>query len=222
MRNAERLYDTITMHDLERLKELAVREHEDFFKRNPHLKRAFYDSLIGICLCQGAASHFLNPKVGIKDFDIWHFYVEDNRSYFPYRAHKRIENGYKGKPIDFLKRAIPTHTYNANASEQTIMNYLFERNTKTKRLLLEKAIIGLFPANIYGKNHLERAEMKCGRRLTPGFAPPLLNLKWYCLENGRCHSVCKRLQTLGKTIKVKAKLYILQNITSPTVSSLYF
>lgn len=151
MRSAERLYDRITMHDLERLTELALREHKDFFKRNPRLKSAFYDALIGICLCQGAASHFLNPKVGIKDFDIWHFHVEKNSRHFPYRARKRIENGYKGKPIDFLKRAIPIHTCHANAPDQTIMNYLFERDTKTKRLLLEKAIIGLFPADIYGK-----------------------------------------------------------------------
>ena len=108
---------------------------------------------IGICLCQGAASHYLSRNVGIKDFDIWHFYVEDNSINFPYRAHKRIENGYKGKPIDFLKRAIPKHIYDSYSDDpgQIIMKYLLERNINTKNLLLKKAIIGLFPDKIFGK-----------------------------------------------------------------------
>ena len=153
MTDIKRLYDPLTINDLEKLKELALREHEEFFERNPHLKSALYNSLIGICLCQGAASHYLNPKVGIKDFDIWHFYVEDNNIAFPHRAHKRIENGYKSKPIDFLKRAIPKYIYNSytNAPERIIMSYLFKRNTKTKNLLLKKAIIGLFSDKIFNK-----------------------------------------------------------------------
>ena len=148
-----RLFDRLTDYDLEKLKELALDEHENFFRRNPHLKVAYYYSLVGICLCQGAASHYLDPNVGIKDFDIWHFYVEHGSVKFPYRAHKRIEDGYKGKPIDFLKRAIPKDIHDSyfNDPEQAIMEYLFERNTKTKKLLLKKAIIGLFPNKIFGK-----------------------------------------------------------------------
>jgi hypothetical protein len=132
---------------------LAFKEHGEFFRRNPGLKSAYYNSLIGICLCQGAASHYLNPKVGIKDFDIWHFYEESKNTNFPYRAHKRIESGYKGKPIDFLKRAIPKYIYDSDSSdlEQLIMKYLLEKNTNTKRLLLEKAIVGLFPNEIFSR-----------------------------------------------------------------------
>lgn len=152
MTNAARSYERLTMHDLEQLKELALKEHEEFFKRNPHLK-SYYNSLIGMCLCQGAASHYLNPTVGIKDFDIWHFYTANNSINFPYRAHKRINNGYKNKPIDFLKRAIPKHLYDSyrNYPEQIIMKYLLDRNNNTKKLLLEKAIIGLFPDKIADK-----------------------------------------------------------------------
>ena len=153
MRNEERLYDRLSIDDLKRLRKLALEEHENFFERNPRLRKAFYNSLIGICLCQGAASHYLNPKVGINDFDIWHFYLEITNVNFPYRAHKRIENGYKGKPIDFLKRAIPKDKYNLdpNNPEQVIMEYLDKRNTKTKKLLLNKAIIGLYPDKIFSK-----------------------------------------------------------------------
>lgn len=149
----ERIYDRLTREDLERLKELALREHEEFFKRNPHLKDAFSNSLIGICLCQGAALHYLNPKVGIKDFDIWHFYLENESTTFPYRALKRDKNGYKGRPIDFIKRVIPKRIYESylNDPKQIILEYLLERNTRTKKLLLEKPIVGLFPDKIFGK-----------------------------------------------------------------------
>lgn len=138
---------------MKKLKDLGLKEHEEFFKRNPHLKDAYYNSLIGIVLCQGAASHYLNPKVGIKDFDIWHFYVENENVNFPYRAHKRIKKGYIGRPIDFLKRAISKRIYQLypNDPGKVIMEYLLERNTVTKKLLLKKPVIGLFPDNIFGK-----------------------------------------------------------------------
>ena len=72
---------------------------------------------------------------------------------FPYRAHKRIINGYKGRPIDFLKRAISKNLYELypGESDKIILEYLVERSTKTKKLLLEKAIIGLFSDEIFGK-----------------------------------------------------------------------
>jgi len=149
----DRSMTPLTTSDLEQLKELALKEHEKFFERNPHLKSAYYYSLIGICLCQGAASHYLNPAVGVKDFDVWHFYVEHKEINFPYRARKRIESGYKGKPIDFLKRSVSEDVYDSclGHPEKTIMKYLLGRNTKTKRLLLKKAIVGLFPNFLFGR-----------------------------------------------------------------------
>jgi hypothetical protein len=56
MAKSERLYDSLTKKDLKQLRELAVKEHEEFVKRNPGLKSAYYTSLIGICLCQGGFS----------------------------------------------------------------------------------------------------------------------------------------------------------------------
>jgi len=151
MESGERIYVPLTITDLKRLKDLALREHKDFFGRNPHLRD---NSLIGICLCQGASSHYLNPQVGIKDFDIWHFYEENREINFPNRAHKRIGNGYLGRPIDFLKRVIPRCICSSfpNDSERIIMEYLTKRrDTTTKKLLLKNAIIGLYPDNIFGK-----------------------------------------------------------------------
>jgi hypothetical protein len=150
---SERSMAPITRDDLTNLRKLALKEHEDFFYRNPHLRSSYYDSLIGILPCQGAACHYLNLTTGVKDYDIWHFYVKNVDMYFPYRKHKRIENGYGGKPIDFLKRAISKGIFDTfqGQPEPTIMEYMFERNTKTKRKLLKKAMIGLHPDAIFAK-----------------------------------------------------------------------
>jgi hypothetical protein len=153
MSKVERSYAPLTLDDLKQLKELALKEHEQFLKRNLHLEKAYRNSLIAICLCQGAASHYINPMIGVKDFDIWHFYVESEIIPFPYRAWKKVENGYKGKPIDFLKRAIPRRIYenHIDKPDQVVLEYLLARDTLTKKLLLKKAIIGLFPDGIFGK-----------------------------------------------------------------------
>jgi hypothetical protein len=91
--------------------------------------------------------------VGIKDFDIWHFYVGDRSINFPHRARKRLKNGYRGKPIDFLKRAISKDIYDSypNDPAEIIRKYLLQKNTNTKRLLLRKPITGLFPDEIFSK-----------------------------------------------------------------------
>jgi hypothetical protein len=153
MSGVERIYDIITNDDLRQLSELSLKEHEEFFKRNRRLKGAYFNSLIGVCLCQGAASHYINPNIGIKDFDIWFFYVENKSIDFPYRAIRTIKKGYKNKPIDFLRRAIPKGIYDLfpDDPEKIIMKYLLEKNTTTKKFLIKKAIIGLFPKKIYGK-----------------------------------------------------------------------
>lgn len=150
---SERSYWVLTEADLTQLRQLAHEEHEEFFRRNPRLGAFFRKSLIGICLCQGAASHYLHPAIGIKDFDIWHFYRENKDSSFPYRAHKSIEGGYRGKRIDFLKRAIPESTCEQYPGQpgRTILSYLHQRDTRTKAELLKKAIIGLWPSSILGE-----------------------------------------------------------------------
>lgn len=139
--------------DLSHLKELALTEHKNFFIRNPHLKKSYSKELIGICLCQGAASHYLNPKIGIKDFDIWHFYEENKNENFPYRANKPLKNGYKGIQIDFLKREIPTAIIRANKGRpgKSILAYLLQKKTTTQKVLLKKAVIGLYPYKLFGK-----------------------------------------------------------------------
>lgn len=81
---------------------------------------------------------------------MWHFYWESRRKRFPYRAHARGE--YQGKRVDFLKRAIPKKLRRVTRDPgHVIVEYLKGRDTKTKRELLRKPVIGLFPPRIFGR-----------------------------------------------------------------------
>lgn len=152
MSRPSRSYWKLTRRDLARLRDFAIIEHRDFIRRNPRLEDSFRDFLVAICLCQGSASHYLDPSVGINDFDVWHFYFEDRIVSFPYRAHKRIQTGYRGKRIDFLKRAIPRgKRLSKNRPDLIVRRFLLERNNGTKVRLLRKAVIGLYPPSIFGK-----------------------------------------------------------------------
>lgn len=140
----------ITRRDLRNLRDLALEEHDAFFRRNPHLEAGYRQALVAACLCQGAALHYLNPRSRLEDFDIWHFYWETRGKIFPYRAHAKGE--YRGKRVDFLKRGVRKEFRRfAGNSGQVILEYLKRRDTRTKRELLKKATIGLFPHSIFGK-----------------------------------------------------------------------
>ena len=147
-----RTYDLLTIDDFRVLKELAIKEHEAFFRRNKHLREAYGNNLVAICLCQGAASHYLNPTVGVKDIDIWLFYKDCPGVNFPARSRKRDDNAYMGKPIDWLRRAIPAEMVEASDNEAGLaMRAYIEKRNINKWQLLKKAIIGLYPEQILGE-----------------------------------------------------------------------
>ncbi len=142
----------ITKEHLWWLSKRAEKEHHEFFLRKPHLQ-AYRKSLVGIVLCQGAALHYIGKENGIKDFDVWFFYKKDEKVNFSVRKPVTDKKGYKGVKIDFMKRAIPASICAkfSNQPDQCILNYLLERNTSTKRFLLEKAGIGLYPKKIFAQ-----------------------------------------------------------------------
>lgn len=92
MQIEERSYKTITVEDLKKLKDLALRERIEFFDRKPCYRKAYWDSLIAIALCQGAALHFIDSRTGVKDFDIWYFYIKNYEVTYPYRALKSVDS----------------------------------------------------------------------------------------------------------------------------------
>ena len=149
----KRLFEPISGLDLEVLQELALKEHDAFFQRNPRLREAYHSSLVGIALCQGAAWHYINTSIGIKDFDIWLFYRKSEKVNLRCRHRKSVEDGYKRRRIDSLRRAIDRDLCDvySNEADKCIMQYLLQRDTQTKRLLLRKSVVGLFPDQIVGK-----------------------------------------------------------------------
>lgn len=142
----------LTPNDLEELKKLAVKEHVEFFNRNPHLKSPFFNALIGICIYQYAASGCIYPELGVKAFDIWHFYRENGSINFPNRVHRINEDGYNGKRIDYLKRGIPRYICDLSPGQpgRIISNYVQEQK-EYKIKSQEKEIFGLWPESIFGK-----------------------------------------------------------------------
>lgn len=163
----ERSYEKITISDLKKLQALALKERENFFDRNPRLKEPYWDSLVAIALCQGAALHFFGHQTGVKDFDIWYFYVENAQVKYPYRTRKQVDSklakfgihpedvdrGYVGRRADLMGRAINVDIVHGDKRDPKsfISKYLKLRRTKTAKELAEKAVIGLWPETILGE-----------------------------------------------------------------------
>lgn len=163
----ERSFRVITAKDLKELQELSLKERERFFERNPRYKIPYYHSLIAIALCQGAALHYIDRRTGVKDFDIWYFYIENDCVRYPYRALKEVDSRldkfgihpgdvkkrYKGRRVGLMGRAIKNDIVERNMREpiRCIRDYLKEVRTKTARELAKKAVIGLWPETILGE-----------------------------------------------------------------------
>ena len=157
----KRSLETITKKDLRKLLKLARKDIDNFFDRNPTYKRSYQDNEKLIALCQGAALHYIDKKNGVKDFDVWLFYPQKGKKILPYRRTGKIDFGkskfgkhpnsplYEGRNVDVLMRS--NKLFNRGTPEACVVQYLTKRKTKTAKLLSEKAVIGLFPENVFGK-----------------------------------------------------------------------
>ena len=76
-------YEEITRSDLLRLAQLAREDRESLFQRIPRWKKLYKDRLPCVALCQGTALHYLGRGDGIKDFDVWSFFVAHPEANLP-------------------------------------------------------------------------------------------------------------------------------------------
>jgi len=155
----------ITKRDLRRLLVIAEDKLDDLFLRKPEL-RPYRRRLVAICLCQGAALHYVDHVNSIKDFDIFAFFAVD---YDARLANRRGQNadygrskfgvhpgdtkkGYTGRRIDFFRRAIGEARIGRDVGvrQAMIQSYLKAGRTKTSRCLAEKAVVGLWPEELLG------------------------------------------------------------------------
>ncbi|WP_442754448.1 hypothetical protein ACNHKD_15855 [Methylocystis sp. JAN1] len=158
-----RSFETIDRADLHRLAELALARIDAAFDKHPQ-KRALYEGrLLGLCLCQGAADHYLDPAAsdGVHDFDIWAFFARRpdarlwNRKPFtsdfgPSKFGKSPLDPprYDGRRVDVLWRCIPSE--GADAGE-AIRRYLAEGRTASARALRLKAAVMTWPPERAGE-----------------------------------------------------------------------
>ena len=156
----ERSYEKITKKDLKKVLDLAKNDIEEFFKKYPKYGEVYSGSEVLVALGQGAALHYINGRNGIKDFDVWFFYPKKKIT-LPYRRRGKVDYGlsrfgkhpndkdYNGRRIDVLMRS--DVFFNSGKPEDCLINYLSERNTSTSKLLSKKAMIGLWPDQLFGK-----------------------------------------------------------------------
>lgn len=109
--------EIIDRFDLRRMSEIALADLEDLYVRKPRWA-VYWKRLIAVALCQGGALHYLDHKHGLKDIDVWSFFVEEPGQPFPWRrlAHADFgpskfgrdpkDEGYRGRRIDLLGRSL--------------------------------------------------------------------------------------------------------------------
>jgi hypothetical protein len=151
----ERSFETITDDDLRRLGTLAAEDRTGLFARSRRTGQMYADRLFAVALCQGAALHRLNGANGVKDFDVWSFYVEHPAGPYPARRNGTADFGdpkfgktpdfehFIGRRVDFLGRSYPFNPSEDVARE--LRRYLRRAGTDSARFLAAKAVVLIAP-----------------------------------------------------------------------------
>ena len=170
-----RSFEKITQDDLTRLATLALADFESLFKRYQQW-RHYADRLMFICLCQGAAHHYVQPsdgtprahEGGVNDFDVWGFFRDrPNARPFPPRRHGFQDFGpskfgrnpdddprYSGRRVDVLGRSIKVRR--DETPKEALRRYLREGRTESARRLAERPVVVIWPGQQRGSLVWER------------------------------------------------------------------
>jgi hypothetical protein len=112
----ERSLELIGADDLERFALIASRDRDDFFTRYPRPQ-----NFLCSALCQSAAMHYIDRVNGVKDIDVWSFFVK-TAGVPKFNPRRRVERdlgpskfgvhpfdanrGFVGRRVDLLGRSI--------------------------------------------------------------------------------------------------------------------
>ncbi len=161
MKDKNRSYKKIEKSDLRRLAKITRVDREDLFERNKELGNIYKKKLLCVALCQGAALHYANGKKGIKDFDVWSFYIEAKKRPFPYRRRVSMDFGdpkfgkeetkkeFTGRPVDIMGRSIPFSK--GQSPIDALLTYIKTSKNKTPKKLREAAVVIIEPERYIGK-----------------------------------------------------------------------
>ena len=152
----ERSFEPIETHHLRKLADLAMSDLAGLFARRPRTGDLYRNRLMLLCLCQGAARHFVHRNRGVKDFDVWAFFSEHPERTFPYRrrgtrdfGHSRFgaspgDEGYRGRRVDVLGRSIPCVDGQEHAD--CVREWLRGEKTKSSREVAQSPVVVIHPA----------------------------------------------------------------------------
>lgn len=150
-----RSFEKIALSDLHRLAQLAIQDLNGLFERKAHSAK-HRDRLMVLCLCQGAAQHFVHGDRGVQDFDVWAFFSAGSEGAFPARRRGKVDFGlsrfgsnpedgpsFKGRRVDIIGRSIDHRP--SETPEAAVRRYLKSRKTESAKLLAERPVIALTP-----------------------------------------------------------------------------
>ncbi len=147
----------VTSNELRSLAKLAVAEEKAFFVRNKDLAEPYRQRLILVALCQGAALQYLGCGYGVKDFDVHFFYAQNPNKPRLSRTVKTVKHEYEcvasfpEVPIDFIRTIVPGAQphLEPEAAIQTVREFLRSKPTSNASYLSQKAVIGLYPNEMF-------------------------------------------------------------------------
>lgn len=154
-----RWFGMLEQSDLLRLRQIAILDLDQFFKRNAQSSAIYSDRRLCIALCQGAAMHYIDGRTGVKDLDVWTFFREVNARPFPYRRRGEYlygdsrfgpyEGPLAGKAVDLIGRSIKARL--DESFEESVTHYLQEGRTKSAIELAKKAVVLVDPIAHLGR-----------------------------------------------------------------------
>jgi hypothetical protein len=158
--NRYRSFKRISRPDLRKLARLALDDLRALFVRRPNCRR-YQNRLLMICLCQGAAQHYVYGDRGIADFDVWAFFRGLPKE-FPPRRHGRKDFGpskfgrdakgpkrFIGRRVDILGRSIKVRRTDTPA--KAVHRYFEEPKTTSARFLAVEPAIVIWPPRYCGE-----------------------------------------------------------------------
>jgi hypothetical protein len=157
-----RSFERINKADLAHLAHLALRNLHGLFARKPH--SAVYDGrLMLLCLCQGAAQHYVHRDRGVNDFDVWAFFRSYPKYSFPYRRHGTADFGpsrfghnaregsrFIGRRVDIMGRSVPV--LDSDTAITALCRYLREGAAGSSAChLAQRPVVVIWPEALCGQ-----------------------------------------------------------------------
>ena len=159
----ERSYSPIEIEDLRRLGAIALNDLDGLFAGFPEKYGWCKEHLLLVCLCQGAAEHYVRSKRGIKDFDVWVFYEQQpGRKPFPHRrpgygrgdfgkskfGRDPRDEGYRGRRIDVFGRSI--RRMQGQSPEDAVLSWVLGQGSSARHIV-KKPVIAIYPDSYCGR-----------------------------------------------------------------------